>query len=69
MLVRVRYEALAAEGGGRAVKKAMEKRQKKISQKEKKSRPFPREGFGGMEERSRRGDLGQGQSSKRRRVA
>ncbi|KAJ6575073.1 hypothetical protein B0H19DRAFT_1127030 [Mycena capillaripes] len=39
-LVRARYDALAAEGGKRAVKKAIEKKQKKIGQKEKKSRPF-----------------------------
>lgn len=42
LIARARYEALAAEGGRRAVKKAIEKKQKKISQKEKKSRPFPK---------------------------
>ena len=42
--MRARYEALAAEGGKRAVKKAIEKRQKKIGQKEKKSRPYPKGG-------------------------
>ncbi|KIY53375.1 DUF947-domain-containing protein, partial [Fistulina hepatica ATCC 64428] len=40
LLVRARYEALAAEGGNRAVKKAVEKKRKKIGQKEKKTRPF-----------------------------
>ena len=40
VLNRARFEAIAAEGGGRAVKKAIEKKQKKISQKEKKSRPY-----------------------------
>jgi ribosomal RNA-processing protein 36 len=40
LLVRARYDALAATGGKAAVKKAIEKKQKKISQKEKKSRPF-----------------------------
>ncbi|KAJ6621701.1 hypothetical protein B0H10DRAFT_2017111 [Mycena sp. CBHHK59/15] len=40
LLVRARYDALAAEGGKRAVKKAIEKKQKKLGQKEKKSRPF-----------------------------
>ena len=40
LLVKARYDALAAEGGKRAVWKAIEKKQKKIGQKEKKSRPF-----------------------------
>lgn len=40
LLVEARYEALAAQGGKRAVRKAIEKKQKKIGQKEKKSRPF-----------------------------
>lgn len=43
LLVRARYDDLAATGGKGAVKKAIEKKQKKISQKEKKSRPFTRE--------------------------
>jgi ribosomal RNA-processing protein 36 len=45
-LVRARYDALAATGGKGAVKKAIEKKRKKISEKEKKSRPFAREGPG-----------------------
>jgi len=40
LLVKARYDALAAEGGKRAVRKAIEKKQKKIGQKEKKTRPF-----------------------------
>ncbi|KAG6857526.1 hypothetical protein H0H87_000125 [Tephrocybe sp. NHM501043] len=44
LLMKARYEALAAEGGKRAVKKVIEKKQKKIGQKEKKSRPFVKEG-------------------------
>ena len=40
LLVKAKYDALAAEGGKRAVRKAIEKKQKKIGQKEKKSRPF-----------------------------
>ncbi|KDQ63597.1 hypothetical protein JAAARDRAFT_169593 [Jaapia argillacea MUCL 33604] len=40
LLVRARYDALAESGGKRAVKKAIDKKQKKISQREKKSRPF-----------------------------
>jgi ribosomal RNA-processing protein 36 len=40
LLVKARYNALAAEGGKGAVRKAIEKKQRKIGQKEKKSRPF-----------------------------
>jgi ribosomal RNA-processing protein 36 len=40
LLLRARYDALAAAKGPRAVKKAIEKKQKKISQKDKKARPF-----------------------------
>jgi len=40
LLVKARYDALADEGGKRAVRRAIEKKQKKIGQKEKKSRPF-----------------------------
>jgi len=40
VLVRARYDALAAFGGKGAVKKAIEKKQKKTNQKEKKRRPF-----------------------------
>lgn len=40
LVMRARYEALAKEGGQRAVKKVIEKRQKKESQKEKRSRPY-----------------------------
>jgi len=39
LVVKARYEALAKEGGQRAVKRAIEKKQKKIGQKEKRSRP------------------------------
>lgn len=41
--MRARYDALALTGGKSAVKKAIEKKQKKIGQKEKKSRPFARD--------------------------
>ncbi|KAJ3734787.1 hypothetical protein DFJ43DRAFT_1061580 [Lentinula guzmanii] len=40
LLVRARYDAIAEQGGQRAVKKSIEKKRKKIAQKEKKSRPF-----------------------------
>ncbi|KAG1747904.1 uncharacterized protein EDB91DRAFT_1345081 [Suillus paluster] len=41
LLMKARYEDIASSGGKRAVKKAIEKKQKKTSQKEKRSRPFP----------------------------
>lgn len=75
VLVQARYEALAAGGGKGAVKRAIAKKQKKVGQKEKKSRPFPRGAFSSIGEHSRQqiseGDSrGEGQSSgKRRRVA
>lgn len=40
LLNKARFEAIAAQGGARAVKKTIEKKQKKIAQKEKKSRPY-----------------------------
>ncbi|KZV77073.1 DUF947-domain-containing protein [Peniophora sp. CONT] len=54
LLLKARYEAMAAEGGKRAVKKAIEKKQKKISQKETKSRPFARGSVGGPSTGSKR---------------
>ena len=40
LVMKARYEALAKEGGSRAVKKAILKKQKKVSQSEKRSRPY-----------------------------
>ncbi|KAI0801191.1 hypothetical protein C8Q74DRAFT_1240714 [Fomes fomentarius] len=40
LLLRAKYDALAARGGRGAVRRAIEKKQKKVSQKEKKKRPF-----------------------------
>ncbi|KAF9475995.1 DUF947-domain-containing protein [Pholiota conissans] len=51
VLVQARYEALAQEGGQRAVKKAIEKKQKKESQKEKRSRPYAKGEYSGKDER------------------
>ncbi|KAI0052848.1 DUF947-domain-containing protein [Auriscalpium vulgare] len=62
LLLKARYEAVAAEGGKGAVKKAIEKKQKKLSQKETKSRPFPRAPRDASSSRS------QEQSSKRPRT-
>ncbi|KAG1751243.1 hypothetical protein EDB19DRAFT_1628444 [Suillus lakei] len=44
LLMKARYDDIASSGGKRAVKKAIEKKQKKQSQKEKRSRPFPAPG-------------------------
>jgi len=62
ILARARYDALAAEGGKRAVKKAIEKKQKKIEQKEKKSRPLS------MKRRPETEGVVSGRDSKRRKV-
>ena len=40
LLTRAKYQALAEAGGRSAVRKAIEKKQKKVNQKEKKRRPF-----------------------------
>ena len=40
MLLRAKYDALAEAGGRGEVRKAIEKKQKKVNQKEKKKRPF-----------------------------
>ena len=40
LLLRAKYDALAAAGGKGAVRKAIEKKQKKVNQKEKRRRPF-----------------------------
>ncbi|KAF8521499.1 hypothetical protein JB92DRAFT_2890686 [Gautieria morchelliformis] len=51
--VRARMDAIAATGGKRAVKKAIEKKQRKVGQKEKKSRPFgPKAAGAGKRSRS-----------------
>ncbi|KAF9568431.1 DUF947-domain-containing protein [Agrocybe pediades] len=65
LVMQARYEALAKEGGQRAVKKAIEKRQKKESQKEKRSRPYAK-GEDGMS-RKRTSDSGW-PNAKRQRV-
>ncbi|KAJ3516250.1 hypothetical protein NLJ89_g1241 [Agrocybe chaxingu] len=56
LLVKARYDALAQEGGLRAVKKAIEKKQKKESQKEKRSRPYAKGEQGGSRKRGREVD-------------
>ena len=62
--VRARMDAIATTGGKRAVKKAIEKKQRKVGQKEKKSRPFaPTKGAAGLGKRSR--SVGEGDGSER----
>ncbi|KAA1471536.1 DUF947-domain-containing protein [Dentipellis sp. KUC8613] len=71
LLVKARYEAVAARGGKGAVKRAIERKQKKMSQKETKSRPFPRSSVGRPEGGSaKRRSFGQdeGPSRKRRKA-
>lgn len=70
--MKAKYEALAAAGGKGAVRKAIEKKQKKEGQKEKKRRPFargqnPGQGFGGGKHpRERTQDDGYGQRAGKR---
>jgi ribosomal RNA-processing protein 36 len=67
--VRARMDAIASAGGKRAVKKAIEKRQKKIGQKEKKSRPFaPPQRASGSQKRARDEEGPREAQGKRRRV-
>lgn len=42
LLLKARYDAVAAEGGKRAVKKVVERKRRKLSQSETRSRPFSR---------------------------
>lgn len=71
LLTKARLDAIASVGGKLAVKKAVEKKQKKISQREKRLRPFPRsEGTDRSDEKRRRpvGSVDAGRDVKRRRV-
>lgn len=71
---RARLDVIAKEGGKKAVKKAIEKKQRKIGQKEKKSRPFAKSdsGWSGAgqtgRKRPREGDSSQPSTRKRPRV-
>ena len=67
LLVKARYDALAAEGGKRGVRKAIEKKQKKIGQKEKKTRPFDSKPPPSRK-RSFEGSGGKGESGRRKRI-
>ncbi|KAF5374881.1 hypothetical protein D9758_000320 [Tetrapyrgos nigripes] len=63
LLLKARYDALAESGGQTAVKKAIEKRRKKIGQKEKKSRPFSK----GEEQSGKRPNVNDGGGPAKRR--
>lgn len=63
LLLKARFDNLEQKGGNRAVKKALEKKRKKVAGKEKKSRPFAR-GAGGAGAGG-----GGGGDGKRRRTA
>ncbi|KAF8609567.1 DUF947-domain-containing protein [Ceratobasidium sp. AG-I] len=81
VLLQAKFDDLAAHGGQNAVRKAIDKRKKKVAQKEKKARPFTKaqgrafsqsqsaggSSRGGWGENSR-GDGGGGGDRKRRRV-
>ena len=64
LLLRAKYDALAESGGRGAVRKAIEKKQKKINQKEKKKRPFVAGQTSDV--RPRRDHAGQGEPSRKR---
>jgi hypothetical protein len=68
LLLKARFEALQAEGGKRAIKKAIEKKQKKVAGKEKKSRPFAKGAFGGAGGGGDAGGGADGGPRKRRKV-
>ncbi|WVQ66082.1 uncharacterized protein L199_004260 [Kwoniella botswanensis] len=61
LLLKSKFESLEAQGGKSAVKKAMEKKRKKIASKEKKSRPFAKGSGGGA-------GGGEGGARKRQRI-
>ncbi|KAJ3883352.1 hypothetical protein F5051DRAFT_391917 [Lentinula edodes] len=67
LLVRARYDSIAEQGGQRAVKKVIEKKRKKIEQKEKKTRPFEKGGFAQGVSSKRPFDNGYDRSREKRR--
>ncbi|KAH9898328.1 hypothetical protein C8Q73DRAFT_395303 [Cubamyces lactineus] len=73
LLLRAKYDALAASGGRGAVRKAIEKKQKKVSQKEKKKRPYvggpPPRMTGEREQSRKRSHSGDGGPRKRPRAS
>ncbi|KIK93335.1 hypothetical protein PAXRUDRAFT_829070 [Paxillus rubicundulus Ve08.2h10] len=68
LLTKARFDAIASVGGKQAVKKAIEKKQKKVNQKEKKSRPFARGASGWAGGKRSAGSLDAERGTKRRRL-
>jgi ribosomal RNA-processing protein 36 len=68
--MRARFYALTATGGKGAVRKSIEKKQKKIIQKEKKSRPFGKGGTNseGLSLKRTHSWRGREEAKKRRKV-
>lgn len=73
LLVKARYNELAEHGGRGAVNKAIAKKQKKIEQKEKKSRPFSKDGKprgdGAVKRRFSSTEDQGGRANKRRKIS
>ncbi|KIJ17790.1 hypothetical protein PAXINDRAFT_9734 [Paxillus involutus ATCC 200175] len=67
-LTKARFDAIASVGGKQAVKKAIEKKQKKVNQKEKKSRPFARGASGWTGGKRSAGSLDAERGTKRRKL-
>ena len=65
LLLEAKFADIAQEGGHRKIKKVLEKKQKKISQKEKKKRPFA-PGSGGQSHRPPPGRMSRGEGSNSR---
>ncbi|CAE6467711.1 unnamed protein product [Rhizoctonia solani] len=74
LLLKAKFDDLAASGGQNAVRKAIDKRKKKITQKEKKARPFSKaqarafSQTGGSGSDNRPSTSGSGHDKKRRRI-
>ncbi|KAG8214606.1 hypothetical protein J3R82DRAFT_9676 [Butyriboletus roseoflavus] len=68
LLAKARLDAITSVGGKQAVKKAIEKKQKKIGQKEKKMRPFPRSEGGEWSNGKSRRSVDSGRGVKRRKI-
>ncbi|KAG9100138.1 rRNA biogenesis protein rrp36 [Ceratobasidium sp. 370] len=67
LLLQAKFDDLAASGGQNAVRKAIDKRKKKLAQKEKKARPFSKAQARASTQRQDRGE-GSGDGRKRRRM-
>lgn len=58
-MLKARFQSLEDEGGKHAVKKALDKKRRKVAAKEKKSRPFaPGQGGGAPRDGAKRRRVG-----------